>query len=207
MVKKLYNILNIKNSCGVRQSRANPPVLDVAATQTTGAIFQITSSKHYLPVATLFLNDNIKFLEDIEQGFKRTIFWNKYRSEITTQPKNNDLDYLIDPTFRNNRLFVLSFKNGNNDLKRISIDKYYTPLVEIKDFNALIEKKLFFGQAVKSKQESFEKLIEMPKKYDYTTINLLDFFHFIKIVINLLARIYQDKQIQVFLKKLILQEN
>ena len=49
-----------------------------------------------------------------------------YRSEITTQTKNNNLDYLIDPTFANiNRLFVLSFKNGDNDPTRNSFDKYY----------------------------------------------------------------------------------
>ena len=50
----------------------------------------------------------MKFLENVKQVFKRTISWNKYRSEITTQPKNNNLDYLTDPTLRNvNRLFVL----------------------------------------------------------------------------------------------------
>ena len=69
----------------------------------------ITSTKRYVPVVTLFINDNIKFLENIKQRFKRAISWDKYRSEITTQPRNNNLDYLIDPKFRNiNRLFVLS---------------------------------------------------------------------------------------------------
>ena len=69
-------------------------------------------------------------------GFKRTISWKKYRSEITTQPKNNNLDYLINPTFINiNRLFVLSFKNDNDDPTRYSFDKYYISLVEIKDLN------------------------------------------------------------------------
>ena len=62
----------------------------------------------------------------MKQGFKRTISCNKHRSEIATQAKNNNLDYLIVPTFRNiNRLFVLSFKNGNNDPARDSFDKYY----------------------------------------------------------------------------------
>ena len=76
----------------------------------------ITGTKLYVPVVTLFIDDNIKFLENIKQGFKRTVSWNKYRSEITTQTKNNNLDYLIDQTFRNiNRLFVLSFKNGNDE--------------------------------------------------------------------------------------------
>ena len=57
----------------------------------------ITSTKLHVPVVTLSINDNIKFLENIKQGIKRTIFWNKYRSEITTQTNNNNLDYLIDP--------------------------------------------------------------------------------------------------------------
>ena len=98
----------------------------------------------YVPVVALSINDNINFLENIKQGFKRTISWNKCRSEITTQTKNNNLGYLIDPTFRNiNRLFVLSFKNGDDDPTRISFDEYYMLLVEIKDFNALIDKNYF----------------------------------------------------------------
>ena len=61
----------------------------------TGATFQINNAKLYVPVVTL------------KQGFKRTISWNKHRSEIITQLKNNDLDYLTDLTFRNiNRLHV-----------------------------------------------------------------------------------------------------
>ena len=43
--------------------------------------------KIYVPVLTLSVNDNIKFLENIKQGFKRTFSWNKYRSEITTNKK------------------------------------------------------------------------------------------------------------------------
>ena len=46
----------------------------------------ITSTKLYVPVVTLYINDNIKFLGNIKQGFKRTILWNKYRSE----KKNNN---------------------------------------------------------------------------------------------------------------------
>ena len=136
----------------------------------------ITSTELYVPVVTFSINDNIKFLENIKQGFKRTIFWNNNTSEITTQPKINNLDYLIDPTFRNiNKLFVLSFKNGNNDPTRYSFEKYYIPLVEMKDFNVLIDDKPFFDQPVKSKQEAYGKRIEMSRNDDYTTANLLDY--------------------------------
>ena len=37
------------------------------------------------------------------------------------------------------------------------------PLVEVKEFNALIDNKPFFDQAVKNKQEAYEKLVEMFK--------------------------------------------
>ena len=33
----------------------------------------VTSTKLYVPVVTLSNNDNIKYLENVKQGFKRTI--------------------------------------------------------------------------------------------------------------------------------------
>ena len=65
---------------------ADPVVYEVA-TAITGSEFQINDVKLYVPVVTLSINDNIKFLENIKQGFKKAISWNKYRSEITTHTK------------------------------------------------------------------------------------------------------------------------
>ena len=80
-----------------------------------------TFKKHtnlYVPVVTLSKENDRKLLEQLKTGFKRTLKWNKYRSQITIQPQNNNLNYLIDTTFTNfNRLFVLSFtrdKAGDN---------------------------------------------------------------------------------------------
>ena len=119
-----------------RTFRAVPnadPVRYESMTTTNSATFQINSAKLYVPVVSLSINDNIKVLENIKQWFKRKSSWKKYRSDITTQPKNNNLDYLIDPTFRNiDRIFTLSFKNGNNDPIRNSFNRYYMPLGEIK---------------------------------------------------------------------------
>ena len=70
------------------------------------------------------------FLENLKQGFKRSIFCKKFRSKTPIQPKKNNLDYMIDPAFRNtNRLFVISFKNGNDDPTIDLFDKYYMTLV------------------------------------------------------------------------------
>ena len=89
---------------------------------------------------------------------------------MTFQPQNNNLNYLIDPTFTNvNTLFVLSFQRiaGENN----------TTKVEIKDFNVLIDGKTFFDLPEKN-EEAYEKIIEMSKNNDYTTGNLLDFLYF-----------------------------
>ena len=70
---------------------------------------------------------------------------------MTIQPQNNNLNYLIDPTFTNvNRLFVLFFSRNNlGQGKRDSFSLYYAPNVEIKDFNVLIDGKRFFLLASK----------------------------------------------------------
>ena len=59
-------------------------------------IFTITDTKLYVPVVTLSTQNNVKLLEHLESGFKRTINWNKYRSKTTEQTRNRYLDFLID---------------------------------------------------------------------------------------------------------------
>ena len=125
-------ISGISRTFRVVDPNANPVVYQVTS-QTTSATFQINNAKRYVQVVTLSINDNNNFLENIKKAM---------------QPKNNNLDFLIDPTFRNiNRLFVLYFRNGNNDPTRDSFDKYYMPLVKIRDLNALIDNKPFFDQS------------------------------------------------------------
>ena len=92
----------------------------MVAIQKTGTTFQTNIAKRYVPVVILSINNNIKFLEKFKRGFKKAALWRQYRSQITTQQQqqhnSNNLDYLIDAAFRNiYRLFVLSFKDSNDD--------------------------------------------------------------------------------------------
>ena len=91
-------------------------------------------------------------------------------------------------------MFPLSFKNGNDDPSRDLFDEYYMPLVEIKDFNVLIYNKLFF-EPVKKKNHMKNLL----KCQEMMTIQQEVYWIMciIKIIINFLAFIYQDKQIRV----------
>ena len=97
---------------------------------------------------------------------------------MATQTITNNLNYLIDPTFNIvNKLFVLSFENEEDGR---SYSKYYTPKIEIKDFNVLIDGKGFFDVPIKDKEQTYAVNIEISKNNDYTTGNLLDYEYFSK---------------------------
>ena len=124
---------------------------------------------------------DIKLLEQLKTGFKRNIKWNKYRSQMSIQPQNNNLNYLIDPTFTSvNRLFVLSFPRNNNTDSRYFFSNYYLPKVKVNDFNVLIDGKSFFDLPVKNDEEAYEKIIDMSNNSDYTTGNFLDYAYYKK---------------------------
>ena len=101
--------------------------VDAAANPATVAPVTLTVEM-YVPVVTLSKENDIKLLEQLKSGFKRTIKWNKYRSQMTVQPQNNNLNYLIDPTFTNvNRLFVLPFTRTDARDYRNNFSHYYVP--------------------------------------------------------------------------------
>ena len=71
--------------------------------------------KLYIPVVTLSKDDEIKLLTNLKSGFTREIIWSKYRSRVSTEETNNNLNILIDPTFTNvNRLFVLAYQTADD---------------------------------------------------------------------------------------------
>ena len=70
-----------------RNAQGNNPAIIPPAEIT----FEITDTKLYVPVVTLSKENYIKLLEQVKLGFKRTIKWNKCRSQMTIQPQNNNL--------------------------------------------------------------------------------------------------------------------
>ena len=137
------------------------------------ATFKIEGTTLYVPVVTLSTEDDNKLLKQLKIGFRKTIRWNKYRSEMTKQAKTNNLNYLIDPPFsRANGFFVVSFENED---ERTSFSKYYTPNVEIKNFNVLIYGKSFFDVPMKNKKGTYQAYIEIGRNSYYITGSLLDY--------------------------------
>ena len=137
--------------------------------------FAITETKLYVPVVTLSTQDNAKLLQQLKSGFKRTINWNKYESNIKTFAQNRYLNHLINPTFQGvNRLFVLSFEKEND---RTSHSTYYHQKAEIKDYNVVIDGKSFFDQPINNGLKTYENIrkITTGQGDDYTTGYLLDY--------------------------------
>ena len=144
----------------------------------TGATLAINDCKLYVPAVTLSKDDEIKLLTNLKSGFKREIIWNKYRSQITTEAVNNNLNISIDPTFTNvNRLFVLAYQNADD---RQSFSQFYLPNVMVKDYNVITDKSAFSDLPIKTKEEAYGKIIDISRNNEYATGNSLDYDYFKK---------------------------
>ena len=72
--------------------------------------------------------------------------------QVINQSATNNLDYLINSTFNNvDIMFVLAFESEKD---RSSFTEYYTPSVEIKDYNILIDQQPFYEIPIKNKEET-----------------------------------------------------
>ena len=150
-------------------------ISNAAANQNTTSA--ITDTKLYVPVLTLSTQDNAKLFQKLKSCLKRTINYNKYQSIVTTQPPNQYLDYLIDPSFQKlNRLFVLIFGINANRLGRT---RCYFPTVKIEDYNIIIDGKNFFKQPIKNDIKTYNIQKTKTGQGDgYRTACLLDYNHF-----------------------------
>ena len=145
---------------------------------STGATLAINDCKLYVPAVTLSKDDEIKLLTNLKSGFKRETIWNKYRSQMTTEAVNNNLNILIDLTFTNvNRLLVLAYQNADD---RQSFSQFYLSKVMVKDYNVIIDKLAFFDLPIKTEEEAYEKIIDISRNNEYTTGNILDYDYFKK---------------------------
>ena len=130
--------LKWKKNCVITSEQIGENVDGGNTAAPTGATLAINDCKLYVPVVTLSKDDEIKLLTNLKSGFTREIIWNKYRSQMSTEAINNNLNILIDPTFTNvNRLLVLTYPIDNNN-DRESYSHFYLPSIMVKDYNVIL---------------------------------------------------------------------
>ena len=134
--------------------------VDAAAGQVVS--FMITNTKLYVPVVTLSTKDNNNLTKQLNDGFTRTIYWNKYVSKPFTEQAANKTGitrFRLDAAFQGvNRLFILAFEDTRADeaadapaprnlaanrVIRNSYRKYFAPPVDITSYNVLIDGRNF----------------------------------------------------------------
>ena len=95
------------------------------------ATFTITDSKLYVPVVTLSIEDDATLTKLLNDGFKRSVYWNKYKViPNKAYNQNNYIRELLDASYQGvKRLFVLAYDdqatadmNGKYFLPRIKIE-------------------------------------------------------------------------------------
>ena len=97
---------------------------------------------------------------------------------MINQTATNNLNFVIGPTFNNvNRLFILAFPNEED---RRYFSKYYTPIVEIKDYNVIIDGEPFYEIPKKNKEETYKAITKLIRNDLLRTGNEFNFDYFCK---------------------------
>ena len=155
------------------------------------AIFKITDAKLYVPIVTLSAQDNVKLSKLISEGFKRSIYWNKYKvidNILVEIAANNDEKYireLLDSSYEGvKRLFVLAYNNteGNNQVSVDSFKKYFLSRFKIENYNIEIDGRNFYNQPINDSIKQYDEIrkISTGQGDDYTVGCLLHFAYFEK---------------------------
>ena len=145
--------------------------------------------------------DNNNLTKQLNEGFKRTIYWNQYVSQPfpeTPHKKAGVTRFALDAAFQGvNKLFVLAFEDTRADeaadapaprnlvanrVIRDSYRKYFVPHVDITSYNMLIDGRNFYDQPINDsirKHDEIRKIVTV-KGDNYATGCLLDYDYFKK---------------------------
>ena len=159
------------------------------ATGADSATFKITDAKLYVPVVTLSAEDNVKLVKQLNEGFKRPVYWNRYKVidnklvDIARANEEKHIRKLLDSSYQGvKRLFVLAYDNtaGNNQVSDDPFKKYFLPGVKIENCNIENDRKNFYDQPINDsiKQNDEVRKISTEQGHDYTTGWLLDSAYF-----------------------------
>ena len=98
---------------------------------------------------TLSAKHNANFIKQQNDGFKRSVYWNEYKSSVSRYAPDlvNYQTISLDPSFQGvNGLFVLVFSDviaQANRATRAGHRKYFVPGIDIKDYNVIIDVVIF----------------------------------------------------------------
>ena len=155
----------------------------ISSSSGTAATFAITDTKLYVPVVTLKIEDNGKLSELLNDGFKRSVYWNKYKAIFEDYAANSNIGERLDANFQGvNKLFVLAYVHGDNVTNENSYRKYFLPRLRINNYNIEIDGRNFSDRSINDLIKQYDEIrkISTGQGDDYTNGCLLDFTYFEK---------------------------
>ena len=149
------------------------------------AKFEITDAKLHVPIVTLSTKDSANLAKQLNEGFKRSVYWNSYETKpAKVIEKGKNLYELLNASFQGvKRLFVLAYfiADGGNDEAGIkSNKKYFLPRGEIKNYNVLIDGRNFYDQPINDLIKQYDEVRKVSTGHgnDYATASLLGYAYF-----------------------------
>ena len=149
------------------------------------AKLEITDAKLHVPIVTLCTKGSANLEKKLNEGFKRSIYWNSYETKPAKVIENRKNIYeLLNASFQDvKRLFDHTYfiADGGNDEAVIKDNKkYFLPRGEIENYNVLIDGRNFYDQPINDIIKQYDEVRKVSTGYgdDYTTGCLLDYAYF-----------------------------
>ena len=164
---------------------------NVDATGADSATLEITGAKLFVPLVTWSAEDNVKLVQQLNKGFKRPVYWNKYKVihnkvvEISAANAEKHVRELFDSNYQGVKiLFVLAYDNtaGNKQISDNSFKKYFLARAKIEYYNIEIDGMIFYDQLINDWIEEYDEVRKVSTEQgdDYMTGCLLEFASFEK---------------------------
>ena len=157
----------------------------ILSSAENSAKFAITDAKLHVPIVTLSTKGSANLTKQLNEGFKRSVYWNSYETKpakVIEQGKN--IYELLNASFQGvKRLFVLAYfiaENENDEAGIKNNKNYFLPRGEIKNYNVLIDGRNFYDQPINDIIKQYDEVRKVSTGYgdDYTTGCLLDYAYF-----------------------------
>ena len=125
--------------------------------------FTITDAKFYVPIVTLSAGDNAKISKLLSEGFKRPVYWNKYKiAPNKTYDEDDYIRELLVWSYQGvKRLLAFAYRgrgDGTNRAIAGSHRRYFVLRVKIGNYNIEIDGRNFYDEPINDVIKQYDEV-------------------------------------------------
>ena len=125
---------------------------------------EITDVKLHVPIVTLSTKDSANLRKQLNEGFKRSVYWNRYETKpVAVIEKGKCLYELLNALFNGVRglfvhAYVIAAGTKNDEAGIRNNKKYFFLGREIKNYNVLIDERSFYDQPINDLMKQYDEV-------------------------------------------------